>query len=138
MGSLVHRKSEREGARERTTLGEGEERLLTKRQHSFMIRRKGGSVGGGEVYDTDPPARGGRLLGQPAASASAIPPFGSSSGGTSRGMSFPGAGQAQQPSYLSAGGGAGGGGVGVGDVDPRLRDSLKGAKKGGFKDWKRR
>lgn len=118
-----------------------------------MIRRKG-SVGGGEVYDTDPPAaRGGRLLGQPAAaSASIVSSFGTSIGGTNRGMSFPGAGQAQQASFLSAatggsgggGGGSGGsggaGGAGVGDVDPRLRDSLKGAKKGGFniKDWKRR
>lgn len=87
---------------------------------------------GGDVYDTDPPAaRGGRLLGQPAAasvSASAFLPFGTSTGGTNRGMSFPGA-----ASYYSAPGG-GGGGVGVGDVDPRL----KGAKKGGFKDWKRR
>lgn len=103
-----------------------------------MIRRKG-SVDN-QVYESDPPARGGRLLGQPAGSASGVLPYGTSVGGTHRGMSFPGAGQAQHASYLSAasGGAAGGGGVGVGDVDPRLRDSVKGAKKGGFKDWKRR
>lgn len=61
------------------------------------------------------------MLGQPAVPVGAASPaYGA---GSQRGMSFPGAGA--PPQF-------------VGDVDgTRMRDSQK-AKKGGFKDWKRR
>lgn len=118
-----------------------------------QMRRKQASTGGSsgsnnDVYDTDPPRPS--ILTYPASAAAGgnNPGFQPLNPGsrTNRGMSFPGAGSSQfLPSGAggagSAGGaggagsgGAGSGGVGVGDVDPRL----KGGKKGGFKDWKRR